>query len=98
MKIENWRKEIDEIDGEIVSLLNRRASVAQQIGKIKAKAGLPIIDLERESEVLQNILDINEGVLHEWQIAVIYQKILDESRQVQINAISEMMRTGEIAR
>jgi chorismate mutase len=98
MKIEDCRKEIDEIDGAIVSLLNRRAKAAKEIGKMKAKAGLPIIDLERESEVMQNILDENEGVLHEWQIAVIYQKILDESRQVQINAISEMMRAGEIAR
>ena len=97
MNLENWRKEVDGIDGEIVSLLNRRAKALKEIGKLKAKAGLPIIDLERESEVLQNILDINEGVLHEWQIAVIYQKILDESRQVQINAISEMMRTGELA-
>ena len=49
MKLENWRKEIDEIDGKIVLLLNRRAKAAQEIGKIKAKAGLPIIDLERES-------------------------------------------------
>lgn len=98
MKIEDYRKEIDEIDGEIVSLLNRRAKAAGEIGKIKAKAGLPIIDLERESEVLQNILDGSEGILHEWQIAVIYQKILEESRQIQINMISEMMRTGELAR
>ncbi|CAN5773700.1 hypothetical protein BH20ACI4_BH20ACI4_30860 [soil metagenome] len=97
MNMENWRKEIDEIDGEMVLLLNRRAKAAGEIGKIKAKAGLPIIDLERESEVLKNIFDKNEGVLHEWQIATIYQKILDESRQVQFNAISEMMRTGEPA-
>lgn len=97
MKIEDYRKKIDEIDGEIVSLLNQRAKAVGEIGKIKAKAGLPIIDLERESEVLQNILSGNKGVLHEWQLATIYQKILDESRQIQINMISEMMRNGEIA-
>lgn len=97
MKLENWRKEIDEIDGEIVLLLNRRAKAAQEIGIIKAKAGLPIVDLERESEVLHNIIGKNSGVLHEWQIASIYQKILHESRQVQINAISEIIKHGEIA-
>ncbi len=97
MKLENWRKEIDTIDGEIISLLNRRAKAAQEIGRIKAKAGLPIIDLERESEVLRNIIGGNEGVLHDWQLATIYQKILDESRQIQINAISGMTRKGEIA-
>lgn len=97
MKIEDYRKEIDDIDGAIVSLLNRRAKTVGEIGKIKAKAGLPIIDLERESEVLQNILSGNEGVLHEWQLATIYQKILEESRQIQINMISEMARRGELA-
>lgn len=97
MKLEDWRKEIDGIDGEIISLLNRRAKAAREIGRIKAKAGLPIIDLERESEVLRNIISENEGVLHDWQLATIYQKILDESRQVQLNTISEMTRKGEIA-
>lgn len=98
MKLEDWRKEIDKIDGEIIALLNRRAKAAQEIGKIKAKAGLPIIDLERESEVLKNIVSENEGVLHDWQLATIYQKILEESRQVQLNTISEMTRCkGEVA-
>lgn len=97
MKLEDWRKEIDSIDGKIVALLNRRAAAAREIGKIKAKAGLPVIDLERESAVLQNIVGTNEGVLHDWQLAVIYQKILEESRKVQLNTISKMKRTGEIA-
>lgn len=97
MKLEDWRKEIDAIDGEIISLLNRRAKAAKEIGQIKAKAGLPIIDLERESEVLRNIMDENEGILHDWQLAVIYQKILDESRQIQLNAIADLSRNGEIA-
>ena len=97
MKLENWRKEIDSIDGEIIALLNRRAKAAKEIGKIKAQAGLPVIDLERESEVMQNIISENQGVLHDWQLATIYQKILDESRQIQINTISEMTRKGELA-
>lgn len=97
MKIEDWRKEIDKIDGEIIALLNWRAKAAQEIGKIKATAGLPVIDLERESEVLQHIISENEGVLHDWQLATIYQKILEESRQIQLNAISKMAHKGEIA-
>lgn len=97
MKIEDYRNKIDEIDGTIVSLLNQRARAVGEIGKIKARAGLPIIDLERESDVLKNILNGSDGVLHEWQLATIYQKILEESRQIQLNMISEMMRNGETA-
>ena len=97
MKLEDWRKEIDSIDGEIIALLNRRANASKEIGIIKAKAGLPIIDLERENEVLKNIVGENEGVLHDWQLATIYQKVLEESRQIQLNTITEMTRRGEIA-
>mgnify|MGYP000854430634 CR=1 FL=1 len=98
MSLENWRKQIDEIDAQIVALLNRRAEAAGEIARIKTRAGLPIIDLERESEVMANILSGGEkNVLNEWQIATIYQNILRASRQVQVNVVSEMTRAGEAA-
>ena len=37
MKLENWPKEIDEIDGEIVLLLNRRAKAARKSEKSRQK-------------------------------------------------------------
>ncbi len=84
MKLEECRKEIDEIDLEIVGLLNRRARVVQNVGVVKAKAGLPIVDVEREDEVLSRILQHNEGLWENKTLLKIYRDILQRSRQIQI--------------
>jgi Chorismate mutase type II len=36
------RRQIDEIDQQIVALINRRATVVDRIGQIKSAAGLPV--------------------------------------------------------
>jgi chorismate mutase len=98
MKLEDWRTEIDEIDAEIVSLLIRRARIAKKIGVLKAKAGLPIVDAQREDEILRRILKNNGPVLPDEAMIRIYRKILHESRQIQIETWVRIMRKGEMAR
>lgn len=96
MMLEDWRREIDEIDSQIISLLNRRARAAQSIGAIKAKAGLPIVDTEREDEVLRRVANANEGILENETILEIYGKILQKSRQIQIETMKRISRERKI--
>lgn len=84
MKLENLRKEMDEIDGEIVRLLNERAKIARKIGIIKAQAGLPIVDLEREEAIFRRVCRENGGSLEDEALVRIYRKIIGESRRVQV--------------
>ncbi len=53
-ELKRLRGEIDALDREIVSLLEKRVRAAKRIGSIKAKRGLPIADPAREKEVLEN--------------------------------------------
>lgn len=53
-ELENLREEIDSIDKEIVSLIERRVEVAKKIGVIKRKKGLAVSDPAREKQVLKN--------------------------------------------
>ena len=39
MDLEPLRKQVDALDGELVSLLNRRAQIVVQIGKLKGAGG-----------------------------------------------------------
>ena len=94
MKLDEWRNEIDEIDAEIVDLINRRARVAQKIGILKAKAGLPIVDLEREEAILRNACARNQGVLENESIVRIFKRIIQESRQIQVQAIGKIIDKG----
>ena len=90
--LENLRKNIDEIDEHLAELLIRRAAISKEIGVIKAKAGLPVFDAERELSVIQKIghTTADEGVAA--ALVNIFRTIMEESRMLQKNIL-----TGEKA-
>ncbi|MFW6040955.1 MAG: chorismate mutase [Thermoplasmatota archaeon] len=53
-RIHELRKRIDKIDERIIELLEERAEVAEKIGDIKEEEGIPVIDTDREKEVLES--------------------------------------------
>jgi len=55
MSLEELRNRIDELDSELVKLLNERARVVVEIGKLKSKTGGPIYAPDREKEILERI-------------------------------------------
>lgn len=95
MTLEDCRKKIDAIDREIMALLNRRAETVREIGEIKAKAGLPILDWSREIEVLRWVAQENEGVMADEAAARIFRRIMQESRQIQTEIIADQKLEGE---
>jgi len=48
MELDALRKEIDEINEQVISLLGRRMKVAKKIASYKKKNSLPVYDPERE--------------------------------------------------
>jgi chorismate mutase len=83
MRIEDCREEIDRIDGELLRLLNRRALLALEIGEIKARAGLPVLDEGREREVVSRSAVANKGPLCGASVARIFRRIIRESRRAE---------------
>lgn len=53
--LEELRREIDELDQEILKILVRRVDVVKQIGELKNEQGMSIVDEARKEEVLQSI-------------------------------------------
>ncbi|HET6977519.1 MAG TPA: chorismate mutase [Pyrinomonadaceae bacterium] len=83
MDIEHWRKEIDQIDDELLRLLNVRARLALKVGALKQAANLPFCDPERERTVLQRLQETNGGPLDQRAIDKVFRRIIRESRRVQ---------------
>lgn len=96
MNLDEYRNEIDAIDSEIIALLSRRAEASKNIGLIKAKAGLPIIDRVREVEIQRRIEQKNNGKLEESALARIYGEILLESRRIQQETIANLKVEVEV--
>lgn len=82
-KLKTCRALIDGIDGEILGLLNQRASVALQIGAAKREAGLPVVELSRERAVVEGMAVRNQGPLPNESIERIYTAIMLEMRRLQ---------------
>lgn len=51
MSIEKLRSQINELDQRLVELLNERARIVVEIGRLKNKAGKPIYSPDREKKV-----------------------------------------------
>lgn len=83
MNIDHWRREIDEIDVELLRLLNMRARLALKVGALKQSAQLPFCDPDRERSVLQRLQKINCGPLDERAVSKVFRRIIRESRRVQ---------------
>jgi chorismate mutase len=77
------RAEIDNIDRRIVELLNDRTAVVEEIGRIKRHLTLGIYEPKREEQVFQNIVDHNRGPLPDDAIKRVFERIIDEMRNVQ---------------
>jgi chorismate mutase len=86
MDIEHWRREIDDIDDELLRLLNMRARLALKVGALKQAAALPYCDPERELYVLQRLNEMNDGPLDERAVGKVFRRIIRESRRVQAAA------------
>lgn len=77
------RSEIDRIDKELVSLLNRRAEIALQIGQVKQKQGLEVWSPAREDEVIAKALGGSRGPLPEETLRLIFRELMSGSRALQ---------------
>ena len=58
MDIQDYRKEIDRIDRELVALFVRRMEVSAGIAAYKQAHGLPVLDAAREQAKLQQVAEL----------------------------------------
>jgi chorismate mutase len=77
------RLAIDEIDEKIVDLINRRLLLAKQIGDFKKRSGIEIKDPDREKEIMNRLLEKNEGPVSDRGLRNIFGAIMIEGRNVQ---------------
>jgi len=80
----DWRCRIDEIDGELVTLLNERASCAREIGEIKHETGLEVHDPNREKQILDRIRNINTGPFGNDELVGIFETIIASCRKIEM--------------
>ena len=87
MTINDRRSQIDDLDRQLLELLNRRARLAIEIGRLKAGLGLQALDPVRERAILSRACEANPGPLDGRAIERIFSQILSESRRAAARAL-----------
>ncbi len=91
--LDDWRRQIDALDAELLRLLNQRAAIACEIASIKVASGLPAYDGNRERQVLARVAEKNTGPLDQQSVTDIFSQIIRETRRLgtqRMQAVSEI--------
>lgn len=82
-ELNHLRDRIEAINIEILKLLSERGEIAKQIGEDKRKQGTAIYDPEREKEMINMLLDKNDGPFDDNVIKQLFKEIFKASTELQ---------------
>src|SRR6476646_7614765 len=77
--LEPLRAQIDKLDEKLVELLNDRAKVVVEIGKLKQQNNAPIYAPDREKAVLEKVRKLNHGPLPDRCLEAVYRELMSGS-------------------
>ena len=79
MSLDELRKRIDALDAQLVQLLNERAEVVVQVGRLKNETDKPIYAPDREKQVFEKIERANAGPLPTKCLKAIWRELMSGS-------------------
>ncbi|MDD6729091.1 MAG: prephenate dehydratase [Eubacteriales bacterium] len=81
MDLLDLRKEIDDIDNQLIPLLMKRMDISSQVAEYKVKRGIPVLNEEREQQILDNVAEKcgDKGEI----IKTVFAATMDASRALQ---------------
>ena len=82
-RLTTFRQRIDRLDAQLLTLLNRRAALALQVGRLKRRRRMGVFDGRREWEVVRRLLQTNRGPLSSTAVQRIFRAIMRQHRLLQ---------------
>jgi chorismate mutase/prephenate dehydratase len=82
MTLQEVRKEIDRVDGEIKKLFAQRMTLADNVARVKAETGDDIFKPDREVQIIENLTeDVDASIVKEYTALI--KRIMEISRKYQ---------------
>lgn len=81
--LDQLRTEIDAVDGELLTALNRRAALANEVGELKRGEGSVVFRPDREAQVINRLQSTNKGPLKPGNVATIWREIMSACRALE---------------
>jgi chorismate mutase-like protein len=84
-----YRQQIDFLDQRIVKLIQDRARVVEEVGKLKREAHQPVTVPGREQQVIAKAQELAKGgPLPSDAVGRIFQKLVEEMREWEANSVT----------
>jgi chorismate mutase / prephenate dehydratase len=77
------RAELGRVDREILKMLNERARLVMEVGRVKNDRGLEVYDPSQESRVYSRLKEANEGPMPDAAVRNVFREIISFSRTLQ---------------
>ena len=77
------RQKIDKVDLELLNALNQRAKLVMEVGKIKQKEQIEVLDKDREVVLMKRLSEHNTGPLDEEMLQDLFQSIINILKRLQ---------------
>ena len=77
------RQKIDKVDLELLNALNQRAKIVMEVGKIKQKEKIEVLDKSREAALMKRLSEHNTGPLDEEMLQDLFQSIINILKRLQ---------------
>ncbi|KGX83221.1 bifunctional 3-deoxy-7-phosphoheptulonate synthase/chorismate mutase [Pontibacillus marinus] len=74
-ELDKLRRELDEVNEDLLDVINKRAKLVQQIGQIKQRQGMNRYDPVRERDMLDSIKEKNTGPFEHSTVEHIFKEI-----------------------
>ena len=90
MELFNLRKDINDIDKQIMSLLINRLEVVEKVGELKKKHNLNVLDQKREDAIYKKIeSSYGKNTDESKFLTDIYNKVMEKSKKKQEELIKQ---------
>lgn len=86
--LEDFRKEIDEVDKELTALFEKRMEIVSEVFKYKIENNIPILNSTREGEIIRKNTDRLNNKKLEHYLKGFFIKVLDLSKSYQDHEIN----------
>ena len=86
--LEQYRKEIDQIDEQLVDLFEKRMDTAKKVGEYKKERGLEIFCPDREKAVIKKRTEQTKNPAYRQYTAEFFEDIMRISRSLQAKVLN----------
>jgi 3-deoxy-7-phosphoheptulonate synthase/chorismate mutase len=90
-ELDELREGLDKINEQLLQLMSERGAIAQEIGKIKVRQGIPRFDPIRERKMLDDLIAKNQGPFDDNAVRHLFKQIFKASLDLQEDDLKKVL-------